>query len=235
MAYGYRARRISAFRRRTAARRIARFMRRRRRYARVPRRPRRGAQQVNKFFRTCAAAATLNLTANAPSPGGGGWLATGYGLPAIMFNQIAGESEFAALYDQYKILKVYYRFRFDTGPVPAAGFEPAKYPWFKIYNDYDDNSTPTDSQIREVTRAKEKRFTPTRLTHGWTVRPRVAGEVYRSVTSTAYAVRKAPWLDMGIRDVPHYGTKIVIYVPQGAEPSQITVEWRIKFLCRGVR
>lgn len=132
---------------------------------------------------------------------------------AFRINQIPGISEFTALYDQYRIDKVVFRAipytteNATTGTTPPWGLAP-------VYTviDLDSAATPPDTAtLREYTSVRTHQALKPVVR---VLRPRALTQIYRSTTSTAYALANPrQWLDLGETDVPHYGIKMAAQLP----------------------
>lgn len=229
-------------RRRVLRRRPTRRPMRRRRARRVPR-PIRGAQVVHRHFRWTSTENDTVLTlpnAVTTTPG------TAATALVYRLNQIGGIGEFQALYDQYKITRVYLRISFDVNAVQGVdGVGPTSFPvnqavWagpeMYIMNDYDDAAVASVDVIRQSARSKMVRFTPNRSTVRWKCRPRpsIGMQVDDPGIVTSMVPQRAPWLDMSRVDVDHYATKMAfLNFNPNATAIRITVGYA--FLCRGTR
>lgn len=122
-------------------------------------------------------------------------------------NHILGVSEFTSLYDQYKIMGC--RVKMIPLSNVAQVQNTASLPTLVTVRDYDDAVVPssTTAGVNEIYQrqdCRERRFGST-VQLG--IRPRVAAQVYNSVTTSGYSNVKAPWLDINSPAVPHYGIK----------------------------
>lgn len=215
-----------------ASRRAARSMASRRSF----RRRRVGRRQVvHKFFRWNSYVNDTEVAVPAATAGGPGFASLGqdHQLAAV-----PNVTEFSTLYDQFKIVRVYFRIQvnFDESTTPAASQLPEVY----VVNDYDDSTAPTASsagvdEMRQRPKMKIMRFTENRVVLHWKCRPKPLEEVYRSAIATSYKVPgRAPWLDCSHTDVPHYGTKFLFLNPSGVACT-IRITRGFKILLRGVR
>lgn len=113
---------------------------------------------------------------------------------------LAQQSTFTALFDQYRIDEIELWFQ----PVTVGSNPPASdVNWYSVI-DYDDAATPSGlGQLQQYTNVLM-----TTLSSGHYVRfkPHVATAVYNG-TFAGFANSKAPWIDAASSSVQHYGFK----------------------------
>lgn len=118
---------------------------------------------------------------------------------------MAGYTEFQALYDQYKILRVKMEFIPKvTAPELGSAAHASNF-WTII--DYDDQASPVSlDELMQRSGLKRTKCTSkqTRI-----LRPMVAKPIYKDGLTNAYGPGRA-WIDAGNPDVPHYGLKWVL-------------------------
>lgn len=148
------------------------------------------------------------------TPVAGAWAA--YSMD-FKLSGIRNVGDFTAMYDKYQITGVKVSVRvseFDnqshTDSNTTASTSDYAIPQLWIMTDDDDISTPTVAEVRERTGARSAPITKPRSLF---FKPKVAMEVYRGPTTTAYMPKSAPILDMAYSDVPHYGYKLVVEGP----------------------
>lgn len=140
---------------------------------------------------------------------------SGFDATAFQFSldRVEGYSEFATLYDQYRI--DYVQFRINWSPKYTIAVQPnapgqSTYPVLYYFKDYDDANSPTSlAQMQERGNLKQVRITPNRIIK-INVKPAVSAMIYQGLTSTAYSPKWGAKLDMAQPDVPHFGLKIGI-------------------------
>lgn len=137
-------------------------------------------------------------------------------------------SEFTNLFDQYKVLSYTFEFipRFNSQDALASnGVSSGYLPTIYWYFDTDDGSSPSDMtevmQHQHVRKAVMSR--PISITVKY---PCVSTEIYRSAITTGYGVKRSPWLDQLVTDVPHFGFK---YAIQGANSFTYTIDCRVRW------
>lgn len=143
---------------------------------------------------------------------------------------IPNYAEFTALFDQYRIRRVIVKFRLIQPP--EASNTPATsqfYPDIGVTVDHDDATTPTSvDQILQYGKCKRGILRPNRW---FTYRfyPTAALQLYRSVTTTAYApARNSMWMDLAQVDMPYYALKgFVSNEAAGVTTAPIGIEVRL--------
>lgn len=156
-------------------------------------------RQVHKFRRTGAGFAVSGGVGQLP------WL----GYTDAKLSYMSGSSEFAALFDEYRIthmqIKVF--LRIDPSAQTAA---TASYPRLYSSIDHNDVSTPASlNELRERGNCRVQVLNPNRPVI-LNVKPSVLGETYRSAIATTYTPKWRVWLPTTNLDVPHYGIKFGI-------------------------
>ena len=152
------------------------------------------------------------------------------------FNQMPNASEFAVLFDQYKIMKVEWTYtpRFDSVALDASA-TPWTLPRFYSVIDKDDSSTPTSlNQLMQYGNMKSQVFNkPVKITYV----PNVAAQVYGNLVSTGYAAKANQYIDMSNLDVNHFGHKVWINLNNTAMGANFKVDTmcRITFQCKNLR
>ncbi len=152
------------------------------------------------------------------------------------FNQIPGYTDLAAVYDQYRILKVViHHTSLASGIVqmgtPGNGVNLP--PTFLICTDYDDSVAPgTLDELREYTTCKN---VPVNKNFSYTILPKSSTMVYEGVAATGYSPKYGQWLSTSDPGIPHYGVKWGINtnaLTGGADLFGFTREVEIYFECK---
>lgn len=116
-------------------------------------------------------------------------------------------SEFTTLWDKYKLLRVKWTFipKWNSLEQPASG-SAGNLLTLSYVHDVDDVTVPTDfNYISQYPGLVTKTFMkPMSVTMKY---PCVSTAIYNSAVSTAYGVKKGPWINMAYSQVPHYGIK----------------------------
>lgn len=156
------------------------------------------------------------------------------GISPASFNfrlsDVAAHAEFTALYDQYIIDKVVVMFDYSPDQASSVSNSAHVYPKLWVKRDYDDDATPTMTEMLQSNQTKCLRFTASRTSRAMVIRPAFANEVYRSATSTAYTTMRRQWLNCANDDVPHYGLKCIAQGLPSTNLGGITV--RVKYFLR---
>lgn len=162
------------------------------------------------------------------------------------FTDIINNTEFSSLFDQFKITKVVMKFQMINNPDAIASELPGGntfnkvnwYPKLWYIRDTDGGSSETLSSIKERQGAKYMVMRPNKV-HNIVVRPCVAVQTYKTLTTTGYGPKRM-FLDMaGGTTVPHYGVKTVLDTlgidPNDTYPFKIRYEAKYYFTCKDVR
>lgn len=200
---------------------------RKRKRARLTASPRRSMMPlvptVHRFSRYSANAEIIGNVAYAPY----------IGVNTAVFSNIINSSEFANLFDQYRLDKVVAKFwlRVDPSSQTAA---TATYPKLWWYRDLDDSTSPSSlNEMRENQRTKVKvmtQYKPIVITF----KPNVLQLVYQSGVANTYSPKFGQWLDMSLTSTPHYGFKYAIQDLTNTN-YRVDVEQQYFFSCRNTR
>lgn len=177
---------------------MRRTVRRFKRYGRSSRR-RSGAKRGIYHFKRYATSQTGGYTIVGAAP------YTPYqGANTFQLSDIAGLSDFANLFDSYRINKVVVRWYLKIDP-SAQVAASATFP--KLYSvvDNDDIGIISQSVMREHPNCKIQVMNPNRPVSR-ILRPAAQGAVYQPVTNT-YTPKWKQWIDMAATGCPHYGLK----------------------------
>lgn len=148
-------------------------------------------------------------------------------------------TEFTALFDQYKIMKVKLDFIpfGDTVNLPIStmtGTTALTSPGGPLITaiDYDDNLIP--GAASDLLQYQASKVTPVPKRLKMSLRPKFATEVYRSGIATGYGARSG-WLDCANSDIPHYGVKYWMNAPSASSSSFSYQVWaEVTIACKGV-
>lgn len=131
------------------------------------------------------------------------------GAFTVALSNVPGASEFASLYDQYRlnfcVLKAY--LKIDPSAQTAAG---ASYPRMFWCRDYDDATVPSNlDELRERNGTKVAVMHPNRPVV-IKFKPNVLQLIYQSAVANQFKPAFKQWLDMGTNSTTHYGIKCAI-------------------------
>lgn len=147
-------------------------------------------------------------------------------------SQVPNASEFAALFDHYRLtyVKLYIQLQVD----PSAGASAtASFPVLYYARDYDDSGAPTNlDDLYQHGNLKRKVLAPNKLvTIG--LKPATNELVYNGAVSS-YAPKWRQWIDMANTNVPYYGLKIGVENWQ-LPSAGILVRAKYWFQCKNTR
>lgn len=149
------------------------------------------------------------------------------------FAQLVNSTDFANLYDQYRINFVVVKFwlKIDPSAQTASG---ASYPKLYWYRDYDDTTVPTSiNEMRENAKCKVVVMNPNRPV---TIKfkPNTLQLIYQSSIANQFKPAFGQWLDMATTSTPHYGFKWAIDDFTNTNYT-LNAEWTYYFQCRQPR
>lgn len=126
------------------------------------------------------------------------------GVLSFALNNCNLYNQLQNMFDRYKInyIKVKVIPEWSNSDISASGLLPT----MKVARDYDDNRTPTVTDVW----SRVGKIYSLRKPFSIYIRPTVATGVYRGAVTTAYSVTKAPYLNMAYPDVTHYGLKFAV-------------------------
>jgi len=156
------------------------------------------------------------------------------------FDKLPTITDFTALFDQYRILKVKYYvdyFANSSSHASTSGgvVNAQDIPRFYIVSDQDDNNALTTVQAALQYQSVKKYNCAKPFTH--TFDPRVLVQTYRTLTTTGYAPAEKPiWIDFAQTDVPHMcGKGMIMCNGASTTPDDVAFEIRceVTFECKG--
>lgn len=154
------------------------------------------------------------------------------GVSLIQLSQVINATEFANLYDQYKIVKAEMSWYLRVDPSAQAAAS-AIYPRLFICRDYDSSTLMSQSEMRERSNVIMRVITPNRPVK-YTFKPNVLTETYRGVGTTTYAPKFNQWIDMANQDATHYG--ILWNIDDFSNTNyKLEVEVALTFQCKNTR
>jgi len=168
---------------------------------------------------------------------------------SFAFNDIINSSEFAALYDRYRLDKVIVKLQLINNPNGITPLNTSisgttwanSLNWYpKVWSvvDHDDSSAETIAQLKERSGVKCRILQPNK-TLTYAIRPAISAMMYKTATSTGYGPKWGQWIDMQDIGVPQYGLKLAFDM-QGNDPIstdgfKVVVEKKFYFTCKDVR
>lgn len=127
---------------------------------------------------------------------------------AFSLNEVPAYTEFTALFDQYKINRIQYRFVLTRNPDLATvnkGFMTR----IMTVIDHDDTGVALSfAELQQYPKASEVWLSESKPVTRWrSIRPATLNHTYNGVVANAYTVKYNQWLDTGFTNVYHYGLK----------------------------
>lgn len=156
---------------------------------------------------------------------------------------VVNASEFAQLFDLFRIDKVIVTYRLVNNPDASTYLNSTStlvsnwYPTVWSIADYDDNNPENLAEMKERIGVRNRILKPNQKMT-FVVRPKVLVQTYRTALSTGYAP-KSMFVDMATQDIPHYGLKTTIdfagVPPSASQQYKIIQEFQYFFTCKNVR
>lgn len=134
----------------------------------------------------------------------GGW---GYNIPfscQFTAQQIINIAEYQALFDYYRLKKVWLRITYNHNVSTASG--TSGLPQLKYVIDYDDSTPISSDALREYRNVKTKTFSPEKRYITIPVQLRCLTRAYQSIVD-GYKIEKPSWNDLASSGIVHYGVK----------------------------
>jgi len=152
------------------------------------------------YFKRFAFKATIS-----PSPGD-----VAYGAMSFQLDQLPAYTEFASLFDQYRIEKIDIVFSTRLDPSSSSAAAQAWFPRLFTLVDNDDTTIPSGAdELRQSARCQLSIVKPDSFVRR-SFTPKCLATVYNTAVSSGYALSNNTWLDMATPSVPHYGLKYAV-------------------------
>lgn len=132
------------------------------------------------------------------------------GSDVFALSDLNGSNEIQSLFDNYRVLKVLYRWQCvrDPSVAPTTAGNKGIYPRIVWKHDFNDQVVISRTQMYQNANIKEVYFTDNYSKTRWyTLNPAVDMTTYVSAVASAYSPKWRQWLDTQYNAVPHYGIK----------------------------
>lgn len=130
------------------------------------------------------------------------------GTTTFTYSDVEGFAEMNSLFDNYRILKVLYRWVITRNPDWAT--TTANRGWStRIFwrHDFNDQVNITQQQLFQGANLREAYLNTDKLHTKWySIKPASLTQIYESATQTAYGPKWGQWMDTNDY-TPHYGIK----------------------------
>jgi len=127
---------------------------------------------------------------------------------AFALNLLPNYTEFTALFDAYRIMRIDGLFIYDAnsaGVSSQVGYSPSYLPNLLLVNDFDDGNALT--AVTDYEQYESFRVVRLDQQHRITFIPQIAVGAYGGAVFTNYARQRGIWLDAASPAVEHYGIK----------------------------
>lgn len=138
-------------------------------------------------------------------------LTSGDGATTFKLNDVNSHTELVNLFDNYRIVKILYRFVLIRNPSEYSGTIPAAkglYPRLTWCHDFNDSTPVTRTLMIQKANMREFFFTDNSQKTKWFVlNPAALAVNYETAVLSSYSPKWKQWLDTGDNSCPHYGIK----------------------------
>lgn len=154
------------------------------------------------------------------------------GVNATTFNlsQLAGNGELTALFDNYRITRVLYRFLIKRDPSqnPSASTASGLFPSIRWVHDFNDSTPISKAQMMQHAAMREFYFSENKQVSRWfSLKPSTLSTTYESGVTNAFSSKWGQWLDTADNTCPHYGLKFAY----DGMYSGMTLQIEAKVIC----
>lgn len=133
---------------------------------------------------------------------------SGTNTTTFALNNVNGVSELVSLFDNFRVVKVLYRWVCLRNPDLSTGTNKGLYPRINWTHDFNDSTIITRDQIYQRANMKEVYFTDSyQKTRWYSLNPSILMQAYESGVATAYSPKWRQWLDTSDQATPFYGIK----------------------------
>lgn len=166
--------------------------------------------------------------------GGNDLLPSQDGATLFKLNNVAGSGELVSLFDNYRIVKVLYRWVITRNPdevITAAN--KGIYPRIVWAHDFNDSIPITRQQLYQRSGLREVYFSDNmQKTRWYSLRPAVQSRVYETISSDAFTPKWRQWIDTSEDNAPHYAIKFS--ADQNYSGMAIRLEAKLVIECKGI-
>lgn len=159
---------------------------------------------------------------------------SGDAATTFSLSHVAGSGELVSLFDNYRIVKVLYRWVLLRNPDFATGANnKGLYPRIVWRHDFNDQLPINRTQMYQGSNIKEVYFTDSyQKTKWYSLNPASLVQMYESSTTSAYQPRWRQWMDTSDNTAPHYGIKYCW--DQLFTGVNVRLEAKIIMECKGI-
>lgn len=158
------------------------------------------------------------------------------GTAATFFKlaDVNGFSELVSLFDNFRIVRILYRWVCNRNPDFATGATTKGiYPRLNWTHDFNDSAPISRDLIYQRANMREAYFTDSyQKTRWYTLKPATLVQMYESGTSTAYTPKWSQWMDTNDSQAPHYGIKYAF--DNCFTGISVQLEAKIVIECKGI-
>lgn len=156
------------------------------------------------------------------------------GATTFALYDVNGQAELVSLFDNYRMVKVLYRWVITRNPSdnPTAGYK-GYYPRITWVHDFNSSASINRGQMYQHANLREVFMGDNyQKTKWYTLSPASLTQLYEGPTTTSYAPKWRQWMDTQDNQCPHYGIKYV--VDNLTSTITLRLEAKLVFECKGI-
>lgn len=149
-------------------------------------------------------------------------------------SNVNGVGELVSLFDNFRILKVYYRWVCTRNPDYATGVNnKGIYPRINWCHDFNSSGGISTNLMYQRSNMREFYFTDSAQKTKWySLRPAMLANMYESAVATAYQPQWGKWIDTSDNATAHYG--ILYNWDQCFTGLNVRLEAKVLMECKGI-
>lgn len=158
------------------------------------------------------------------------------GSTNFRFSHAAGSGELRALFDNYCLRKVTYRWCLGRNPdYTTTASKPGVFPRLTWVHDFNDANPIDRSTMLQHPKMREHWFTESsQKTRWYTLKPASLVAMYETGLTTAYKPAWGQFVDTNDVDMTHYGIKYCYNELYEGNGMNIYLEAKLTFDCKGI-
>lgn len=157
------------------------------------------------------------------------------GTTTFALNNVAGFTELQNLFDNYRIMKVLYRWVITRDPTSdnTSLANRGLFPRIVWAHDFNDAGVVNRTGLYQRAGLREVYMSETmQKTRWYTLNPAVQSRLFESTVSDSFTPKWRQWIDTGEPGCPHYGIKYAI--DQNYTGQIVRLEAKLIMECKGI-
>lgn len=164
--------------------------------------------------------------------GGSDAIPSAGGAKFFTLSDLPNHTEFTALFDQYMLVGVSYRWVIIKDPAKVqTAANQGSYPRIMWVHDHDSAQTPTSfAELQQYPKCQEFYFTTDKQCTPWYyVKTAVAIQMYQGIATSAYGSKWKQWIDSTYPGTQHYGLRYFYAENYTAQAIRLECKYHLKF------